>query len=201
MRLIYILGVLIVVYLTSCNGQIKPSNDKDCETYYVQAKNKLNEYYLVNEDSSLYSSLNYTEKALSSCPEFKDRLTDLKITLLMLLHEYNAGYEFVNTLTVKNFTKPYKKNLYLKTFKALSLEVQGDTFGKDSCFNELEKEIGTYVSKYPSDKDAIVDLFLTKAKHINTEVVIEEIELLQEKNKEDNEFFEGLKETIRVMPN
>jgi hypothetical protein len=200
MRLIYIFGLFAVIFFTNCNGQSKTNSDKDCNSLYTQAKNKLNEYYLVNNDSSLYSSLGYTEQALSSCPEFKGRFTDLKITLLMLLHEYEKGYKFVNALNVKEFSKPYKKSLYLKTFKALSLENQGDTLGRDSCFNELEAEIKSYMSKYPSDKDAIADLFFIKVKHINTELVIKEIDLLQKKNKKDAEFFEGLKETIKAMP-
>ncbi len=199
MRLIYLISLLTVLSATSCSGQNKQSSDKDCETQYIQAKDKLNEYYLSNEDSSLYLALNYTDKAFPLCPEFKDRLANLKITLLMLLHEYNTGYEFVNTLNDNDFAKSYKRSLYLETFKALSLEVQGDTIGRDSCFNELEKEIEIYVSKHPLDKDAIADLFFTKIKHIDTEIVIREIGLLQENNKEENEFFEGLKETIRAM--
>jgi len=200
MRLIYLISLLTVLSVTSCTGPKGKSSDKDCETQYVQAKDKLNEYYLSNEDSSLYLALNYTDKALPLCPEFKGRLTNLKITLLMLLHEYNTGYEFVSTLNVNDFAKSYKRSLYLETFKALFLEVQRDTLGRDSCFNELEKEIEVYISKHPLDKDAIADLFFTKAKHTDIEIVIKEIELLQKKNKEENEFFEGLKETLRVVP-
>lgn len=199
MRLIYLISLLTILSATSCSGQKEQGSNKDCETLYKQAKYKLNEYYLSNQDSSLYLALNYTDKALPLCPESKGRLTNLKITLLMLLHEYNTGYEFVSTLNVDDFAKSYKRNLYLETFKALSLEVKGDTLGRDSCFNALEKEIEIHVSKHPLDKDAIADLFFTKAKYIDTEIVIKEIGLLQEKNKEENEFFEGLKETVRAM--
>lgn len=197
----YIFGLLAVVLLiTSCNGQTKKNNANDCTILYNQANNKLIEYYTTNHDICLHESLNYTEEALSLCPEYKVRLIDLKVTLLMLLHEYKKGHEFINSMNINDFVKPYKKNLYLKTFKALSFEAQGDMLGRDSCFKEIEAEIKSYISEYPSDKEAIADLFFTKVKHIKTELVIKEIDLLQEKNKKDTEFFEGLKETIIAMP-
>lgn len=201
MKLRYILNLLAVVLLiTSCNGTTKKNNANNCTTLYNQANNKLNEYYTTNNDSCLHQSLNFTEEALSFCPEYKVRLVDLKITLLILLHEYEKGYEFINLLNENDFSKPYKKNLYLKTFKALSYDAKGNLLGRDSCLKEIEAEIGSYISEHSLDEEAIADLFFTKVKHIKKELVIKEIDSLQEKNKKDTEFFEVLKESIMDMP-
>ena len=194
-----IVFLVFIPLITGCNGKTKTRNTENCTTFFNQANCKLNEYYLTHNDSCLYLSLNYIEKALSLCTEHKASLFNLKITLLMLLHKYEEGYEFVDSVNNNNFAKPYKKNLYLKTFKALAFEVKGDTLKRDRCFNEVESEIKYYLSKHQSDKEAISDLFFIKAKHTNIGIVIKEIELLQDKNKENIEFFESLKETIKAM--
>lgn len=201
MKSTYISSFLVLVFLnTGCNSQPKTNSVQDCATLFNQAKNKLNEYYLTDNDSCLHQLLNYAEEASMVCPEYKIKLTDLRITSLMLLQDYEKGSELVNSLNINDFVKPYKKSLYLKTFQSLSFEVKGDTLGRDSCLLDIEREIEFYISEHPSDKDAIADLFFTKAKHMNVEIVIKEIELLQGKDHENIDFFEGLKETIKAMP-
>lgn len=191
---------VFALLITGCNGQTKTNSIKDCEFLYKQANSKLNEYHLTNNDSCLDLSLKYTEEALSICSEYIVRLSDLKITLLMLLRKYKEGYEFVNLMNDNDFDKPYKKSMYLKTFNAFYFESQGNTLRRDSCFKDIEIEIKTYLSKNPSDNDATADLFFTKAKHTDIEIVIKEIEFLQEKDQENVDFLEGLKGTIKYMP-
>lgn len=201
MKSIRILFFFVLVLLnTNCNGQPKINSAQDCRTIYNKANNKLNEYYLTNNNGCLRQLLNYTEKVSLLCPEYRTKFINLRITSLMLLQEYEKGYKFVNSLNINDFAKTYKKSMYLKTFKALSFKVQGDTIGRDNCLKEIETEIEDYISEHPSDKDAIADLFFTKIKHVNMEIVIREIELLQKKERKNVDFYEGLKETIKVMP-
>lgn len=201
MKLIQRLSFFVLLFLNfACNGQPKMNNIKDCKTIYDQANNKLNEYYLTNNDSCLNQLIVYAKENSSICPEYKIKLTELTLTALTLLYEYEKAYALVNSLNINDFSKAYKKNMYLKTFKALTFEIQGDTLRSDSCFKEVVTEIESYILEYPSDKDAIADLFFTKVRYNNIEIVIKEIELLREKNSIDVDFFEGLKQTIMSMP-
>ncbi len=201
MKVIQRLSFFVLVLLNfTCNGQPKMISINDCKTLYNQANNKINEYYVTKNDSCLNQLIKFTDENSSICSEYKIKLTELKLTAFMLLHDYKKAYGVVNLLSINDFSKSYKKNLYLKTFKALAFEVEGNTHRRDSCFNEVVMEIESYILEHPSDKEANADLFFTKARYINVEIVIKEIELLQEKKGVDVDFFEGLKETIKNLP-
>lgn len=117
-----------------------------------------------------------------------------------MLKDYDMGFEFVNTLERDGFDKPYKQNMYLKTFKALSFETKGDTTQWDEQLKELANEIESYVKENPTDKSSITDLFFTKIRFTPKEDVVEEINRMQENEETDKDFYEALKESIKFAP-
>lgn len=175
-------------------------SDKDCQNNLSRANSLLNEYYTDGNEKDLSLSLSIIDSVFNLCPDNRGQLVSLKITLLTLLKDYDKGFEFVNTLEEKGFDKPYKRNMYLNTFKALSFEAKGDTIQRNVFFKELTNEIENYVNKNPTDKSAITDLFFTKIRFTSKEVVIEEIDQMQENADADKDFYEALKESIKFAP-
>lgn len=187
----------VVIFVTGCKG----NGQENCDGWYVEANSSLNDYYLDNDEANLKLSMDIVEKGYNSCPDFESKFVDFKITLLLLMKEYEQGYSFIDSLEESGFKPSYKKILYLKTFKALSLEKKGDIAGRDGHFEELIGEIEDYLSSNPSSKEAIADLFHTKLKFEEKAKVIREIELMQSLNNfDDKDFLDALKESIKAAP-
>lgn len=191
---------ILFAFLLGCNEGSGTMNHNDCLDSYSKANSYLNEYHMKGNEKSLRLSLKITESIYGSCPDFKEQLTNLKITLLMLLKDYEKGFKFVSSLDADKFESAYKKNLYLKTFKALTLEERGDTLKRDELLQELVNEIQNYIDNNSSDKNAIADLFYTKIRFKSENEVIEEIEQLQQKDIDNKDFYEALKESIKFVP-
>ncbi len=119
----------------------------------------------------------------------------------MLLKDYEKGFEFVSSLEANRFEKPYQLNMYLKTFKALSFEVKGDTLNRDEVLKDIVDEIQNYVNDNPTEKTAITDLFYIKIRLKSIDDVIEEINRMQKNDVADKDFYEALKESIKLAPN
>ncbi len=194
-----LLALTLVMFLGCSNGASTLS-DKDCKDNLSRANSYLNEYYIDGNDENLNLSLSMVDSVFNLCPKNKGQFVSLKITLLTLLKDYDKGFEFVSTLEEEEFDKPYKRNMYLKTFKALSFETKGDTIQKDEFLKELANEIESYVKENPTDKSSITDLFFTKIRFTSKEDVIEEINRMQENVATDKDFYEALKESIKFSP-
>jgi hypothetical protein len=184
----------------SCSNGISVLSDNDCQNKLSSANSHLNKYYIEGNEKSLSLSLSIIDSVFNLCPENNGQFVSLKITLLTLLKDYDKGFDFVNTLEEKGFDKPYKRNMYLNTFKALSFEAKGDTIQRDVLLKELTYVIENYVNKNTGDKSAIIDLFYTKIRFISKEVVIDEIDQMQKNAEADKDFYEALKESIKFTP-
>lgn len=192
--------VFASLLLFSCFKGTQNLSDKDCQNNLYRANFYLNDYYADGDEESLRLSLSMVDSVFNFCPENKAQSVGLKITLLMLLRDYDQGVEFVNTLDEKGFDKPYKRSMYLSTFKALSCEVKGDSVQRDVYLKKFMDEIENHISRNPMDKSAIADLFFTKIKFYPKEVVMEEIDQLQKNSEIDKEFYEALKESVKFTP-
>ena len=69
---------------------------------------KLHSFYSSNTQSLLNESLNDAEGAMN-CPETRLGAIELKISLLILLQEFEAGYKFVFSLSEMDFELLYRK--------------------------------------------------------------------------------------------
>jgi hypothetical protein len=192
--------ILSSAILLSCQGERNSIKQEDCNKSYQKATSALNNYYVDSNKVYLDTAYYVVEKVYGTCPEFKSRFTNLKISLLLLRQEYESGYRFVDSLEENEFRQSYKKKLYLKTFQALTFEQQGDTSQRNEYFEKLVVEIEIYISVNPSDKDAIADLFYTKLKFKEKAEVKREIDSMQTKRNNEKDFFNALKEAISASP-
>lgn len=192
---LFIILMLSEVFV-SCQGADR-SNNTDCQNLYKDANSRLNEYYQYADPKKLDTALAVIEGNISVCPEYEARMVNLKIRLLILLKAHDHGYKFIDSLDEAKFDKSYKKNFYLKSFKAMEFESTGDSININKQYKEIVYDISEYLTKYPSDKEAIADLFFTKVKIENKQEVLRDLKLMQQKNDNiDRDFFDGLKTAV-----
>jgi hypothetical protein len=183
-----------------CTNRTGVLSDEVCQNNVSKANSYLNEYYIDGNEKNLKFSLSIIDSIFNSCPGNNSQLVSLKITLLLLLRDYDGGFEFVKYLEENGFDKPYKRNMYLNTFKALSFEAKGDTIQRNFTFKYIAEEIEGYIKKNPTDKGAITDLYFTKIRFTSKETLIEEIDNMKENEHAGEDFYIALKESIKFAP-
>jgi len=104
-----LMAILPALFL-SCSNVASTLSDTDCQNNISKANAHLNEYYFDGNEKNLNLALSIIDSLLILCPQYREQLVSLKITLLILLKEYDKGSEFVNTLKEEGFDKPYKRN-------------------------------------------------------------------------------------------
>lgn len=197
MRLHLFFVILIFsVACTSCHATNK-SDSTNCRKFYNEANKKLNEYYQYADLKNLDTALSTIDANISNCSEYEAKMVNLKIRLLILLKSYDRGYKFIDSLDEAKFDKLYKKKFYLKTFKIMELENNGDSASIKEQYKEIVSDISRYLIKHPSDKEAIADLFFTRAKVESKSDILKDLEIMRKKDKSiDSNFFSALETAI-----
>ncbi len=175
-------------------------NKQECKETYSTASMLLDKFYLNGQEKYLHFALQHINNVFDNCPRLRMKYVDLKVKILILTRNYKAGYQFIKSLIIEDFDKPYKKLLFLNTFKALLEEKQGDIKKRNKYLKVACTDIKNYISKNPMDKEAIADLFYTEVRFKSLDQVIIEINLMQKNYKFDNEFFNSLRETLKSIP-
>lgn len=181
---------------SGCQGDTKSEKDK-CKEAYKEANVRLNEFYQKADQKKLDTALYIVEKNINACPDYNVRMVNLKIRILILLKAYDRGYKFIDSLDEEKFDKPYKKSFYLKSFRAMGLESQGDSVNRNKQYLGIIDDVLGYIKLHPSDREAIADLFFIKAKVEEKSKVLESIDIMRRQgNVSDSMFYEGLKSAI-----
>lgn len=191
-----IISVHIIFCFSSCTGQ---STIDDCKTGAKNANSNLNDYYKNNDPALLNKALYYTEQSMP-CKETRLQAVELKISVLMLLKEYKAGYEFIDSLQQSDFNKEYKKKMNYDFFKALEYEANADTLNAHKLYIEAINDLSLYIEKANNDKqidkDAYYDLYFLKSKILSQRQIEDELEKLAKKYPSYTEFFTILKSSF-----
>ncbi len=191
-----IISVHIIFCISSCNGQ---STIGDCKTGAKNAKSNLNGYYENYDPALLNKALYYIEQSMP-CKETRLQAVELKMSVLILLKEYKAGYEFIDSLQQSDFSKEYKKKMNLNIFKALEYEANADTVNAYKFYTEAINDLSLYIEKTNNDKqidkDAYYDLYFLKSKVLSHGQMEDELEKLAEKYPSYKEFFTVLKSSF-----
>jgi len=184
---------LITLLLLSCNQNNK---EEKCEEQYNRAKDYLNEYYLTNNKDYL-NLLRLTIDSIN-CDTFRYSLSGIKITLYLLMEDYESGIVYLDSLLPDKFAKPYSKNMYLNSFKALICEKDDNTICRNDYYKQIENEIEKYI-RDKIDKEALVDLYFIKSKIHGKEILLNEIDSLKTINQYDTDYLDVLHETINKV--
>lgn len=131
------------------------------------------------------------------CPETRNASVELKISALSILKEYDKGYQFIDSLEEKDFSKSYKKKMQYNFLKALSYESKSNISDRNIYYNKAISEAQAFIdSKKTIDEEAYYDLFFVKSKILNTKEINSEIDSLKMKYPSDKDFFESLKDSF-----
>ena len=187
--------LLLILFALSCK-QNTAEHSTDCDKTFKSASSQLNEYYLQNDREKLLMALSEIQLTIDSCREYKDRLGNLKLTVLALLKEYEWASAFVDSVDESKFDVPYKKDMYVNTYKALSFEQSGDTIERNKYLQKVVDEIEAYSLNKTFSRDVIYDLYFTKAMFEPKDSLLLEIDQLKSEYPDELEFLEALKETV-----
>lgn len=202
MKQFKITTIILLVDIALIQGCKSKHVDQDnCFQSYKESQSALNMFYETNDTIYLKTALRIADQNCFSCPTFKLKFVDMKITIFILLKNYKKGIEFIDSLNVQDFENTYKINFYLKTLNALYLDSHEQYIKRDSVLKILYSDLEHYISRNPKDKnDALYDLYLTKAKFENRDHVLKEIDSLNIKMPTSVNFLNVLKETIKSLP-
>jgi hypothetical protein len=161
MKKVNLIFFILACFLNSCNGQTT-SIDK-CQEHLKNAKNAFNSFYKENNQVDLLTALKESELS-QDCPETRKGSIEIKISILSLQKEYKRVYMFIDSLSEKDFTKPYKKFMQSNLFKALDCKSKSDIKNRNFYLNSSISEINIFISKQKKiDQEAYYDLFLVKS--------------------------------------
>jgi hypothetical protein len=191
----FFLSLIFSGMCASCQNNMKASGN-NCDKAYRQANNNLNAYYRQGDRRKLDTALTIIDENIQACPDYKNRMVNLKIRLMILTKAYASGYRFIDSLEGEKFDKSYKKSFYLKSFRAMELNEQGDSVNRDKLYRDIVDDILPYIKEHPSDNEAVADLFFTKVKVEDKAKVLKEIDFMKHQQGNDSLFYEGLKTAI-----
>jgi hypothetical protein len=190
MRYFFTLSVIVINCISCINSQ-----NNNCKELQNQSHLGVMRFFKDENKSHLDSSLDNIEKSYKVCPELETAFfPNIKVTILILLKEYDKGYEYIKTFNDSHFMiQPYSKNSYLNIFSALIFREQKDTFKVDSCVNLVLKEFDTYLIMHPDEEQTVIEAkFQIKYWFQNKSKVMHEIEELRAGKIYDNEFIDNL---------
>lgn len=194
MKRIVALSIALTCLISSCKGQ--NSNEEKCKKHFENSKKALNYYYSEQNQKQLDIALQEVELSLS-CSETRRASIDLKISILSLQKSYVRALNFVESLNIKDFNKPYKKGMQSNFFQALCYELKSDLKNRNLYFDKAIVLIENYIKEQKSiDEEAYYDLFLVKSKVLTKKQIDSYIVELVKEHPKDKGFFELLKESF-----
>lgn len=178
----------------------KHARTADCKANLKKASDSLNSYYYSGKLSSLEASLHYLQQP-TECPETRPRAIEMKISIFVLLKEYESGYKFVDSVNDNDFSRPYKREMAMDYFRSLEYESKADSIDRNKTLKEITHNIQDYIKRSANsdtsmDKEAYYDLYLIKAKLYPVNELNKELDSLKIRYPAQSDFIEALKGTL-----
>ena len=194
------LSFLAFAFFADCKGQ---ANLTFCKQNYKTAREYLNKYYALNQDSFLLISL-YSANNAIICPETKNGAIEIKIGDLILLKKFTAGYKFVDSLKDDDFDKPYQRLMCLNKFLALNATEKFDTTKSKQYYLQILPSIQEYIQRIAKTNDKIreeayYDLFVVKSKIETVDEIVKEINALKSQFPKESRYWDMLQGTFSEL--
>ncbi|MBC7425391.1 MAG: hypothetical protein H7321_02550 [Bacteroidia bacterium] len=164
--------ILFALALASCTNN-KSIESNDCKVKYFEASRLRNQF---DNSDSLRKALNIADQYGKHCPDYNKRFIDLKITLLILLKEYDRGVLLIDSLNPDSFQNSYTHLMYLNSFKARSSFARKDSIAGIKYLKEIESKIQIDIKKNGFKTETFFDLFATQAYYKSKEFIHKEID-------------------------
>lgn len=197
----FLVTISICVFINIIIGcHDKPAGIANCKVDLKKAADSLNSYYQSGKLSALEASLPFLQEPLE-CPETRPRAIEMKISIFVLLKEYENGYKFVDSVKDNDFSRPYKREMAMDYFRALEFESKADSIDKKKHLQLITHNIQDYIKRSASsdtamDKEAYYDLYLIKSKLYPINELYKELDSLKTRYPGQIDFIESLKGTL-----
>lgn len=169
-KIIFIFALSLL--FSSCSKR----DEQRCNSLYEKALDSWLQYS--STDSTFY--LEEAKLYLDSieCKPVKRKVFELNLSVRYLLKDYEGGEKYVESFKSSDFATTYKKDMYIKVFKAAIFESKNDTASRNQLYKELINEIQVYLNKNPNE-ESLYDLFLAKREIEDQEMILNEIEQIR----------------------
>jgi len=193
-----IYSVVLLVFFCNCKGDSQRIDS--CESAYKNARINYNQYFRNNQEQLLNNALLAIDQAMQ-CEKLRLKAVDLKVSLLILLKNYERGYKFIDSLNENDFNKKYKKSMDYNYFLALSYESKGDTVSRNRFLSKIVNDIGNYIRQEESrfgkiDEETYYDLFIVKSRFTTKSQIKFEIDSLKSIHPTEKEFLDAVESTV-----
>lgn len=121
---------------------------------------------------------------------------NMKISIFLLSKDYKRSIQYISSIDAASFEKDYMKSMYLNRLKALESESRLDTIHRNQFYNEGLFAIHSYMSKHPTDKEALYDYYFLKILFNDHTEVIKEIDSLRTQKIYNSSFLDALIEIL-----
>lgn len=185
--------LLLFLFLLSCKGQSRV--DDSCYYKYKLARNLV--YVNYTSHSAMDSALQLLNECMG-CDSIRVAVVDLKIRILVGMKKYAESINFINSLSMKDFTYSYKQKFLTKEIQVLEYRERNDTIIINALYQEIVNIINEYISdRYNMDNNELMevytDLFTVKEMYMDENQINKELEELKRKYPQKKDFFEFLK--------
>lgn len=193
MRIKYVIYFILVLLIINCKGQSQKENE--CNNNYNQAQKLVNEFVLIRDTISLQKALNLYSKSMN-CSQMRKKSIEKKLLYINLIEDFEQGLSFVDSLSVSDFDKEYKKKMYLDFYNAKMFEKKGEIVERDRYYTLIIDNIMVYLDGFTKDmidKEAYYDLYFIKSQYLSEKTILEEIENLERSYPKYHLYFNSLK--------
>ena len=192
-KAVVLVHILFCFFCISCEGQ--EVNAKVCKENFTKALDNYNSYMLLNQNTSIL------EKALDDleisllCDETRKMSIELKISILLILKNFQDGEKFVNSLEEGDFKRLYKKDMYLYYFKSY---LCNEEMCRLDNLKKSESSITKYIeSEINFEEEAFYDLFFIISEMTSEEEFSQQILIYRTQYPNHKDFFDILVSTFR----
>lgn len=186
-----VVGFAYILFCLCClSCQDKHGNALGCKENFTKALDIYNSYLLIPENTSdLQNALDALEDSLL-CDDTRKMSIEVKISILLILENFQDGERFVDSLDKDDFTRLYKKEMYLYYFRSYLCN------DKDCRLDNLRKSEEAITKVIESEnifeEEAFYDLFSIKSLMASEEEFIQQLLLYKTLYPGHEDFFDAL---------
>lgn len=178
----------VYILFHSCKGQ---SHKTECREYFLKASRIIN----TNISDKMDSALFYINRSIE-CDTSKIASVELKIYILFALEKYEEGIQFVDSLTVDNFSYEYKKKIFRDNFYLMTIDSSSQLIHLKHMDSSLTAYINIRSLSKTEEEQAFLDLFSIKRRYMSPKSISAEIDSLIISRPQKQKLFEMLRSAL-----
>ena len=186
---VYFAAGLTVV--SACNS----GSAKDCSVEFRVSQAHFSSYYKTKDSLELILALK-TLNGAGNCPDYRRGINALKISALFLLQRYQEVFNFIDSCSRGDFSKPYQKSFSKNFALAKRFEHDKNYPKRDSLFGKNLNIISDFLRSADRprlDTTAVYDYFYTESQFLPKDKYLSGIDSAEKKHPADSALFKAFR--------